>query len=177
MKEAGRGGAGPYGKFGKSFVSGRTVRLPSGKTIRKRVLERPDFAKIMPVLLDGRIVMIREFRAAAGRNILTFPGGKIEPGENPAQAARRELEEETGFSAGSIRPLGPPIFNAPALITARGHPFLAWNLKPGRRSPDMDEAGSKVVILSEAEFVRKARGGEICDSSTLVLFFRRKDGY
>jgi ADP-ribose pyrophosphatase len=83
-----------------------TVRLPGGREATREVVEHPGAVAVVATADDGRIVMVRQWRHAAGRAIWELPAGTRETGEDPDATARRELTEETGYSAREWRDLG-----------------------------------------------------------------------
>lgn len=108
----------------------RTSLGPHGKSGRFIVLDAPDWAVVIPVLeRDGKrsILAVRQFRHGAGISMTEFPGGVVEPGEEPAAAAARELLEETGYRAARIVPLGSCNPN-PAFMANTFHVFAATGL-------------------------------------------------
>jgi len=111
-------------------ASERTSLGPHGKSGRFIVLDAPDWAVVVPVIeRDGRrfILAVRQFRHGAGISMTEFPGGVVEPGEDPAAAAARELLEETGYQAERIVPLGSCNPN-PAFMSNTIHAFAATGL-------------------------------------------------
>lgn len=87
-------------------------------------IESVDWANIIPITVDGDVVMIRQFRQGAGAETLEIPGGLVDAGEDVATAAARELLEETGYQAGDVIALGS-VFPNPALFSNRIHSFVA----------------------------------------------------
>lgn len=141
------------------FVEAREdrYRTPNGKTITHFRLVSPSFACVVPVTDNGRIVFIRHFRPAIGKHLLEIPGGRLEPGERPREGARRELEEETGYRAGELTPLGW-YYPSTARLTNRGMLFLGRKLRPGRRCPDGTEDLETVEVPLERAYQQWRRG-------------------
>jgi ADP-ribose pyrophosphatase len=119
-----------------------SLRLPSGLELSALVVDQPrDAVAIAARFEDGQLLLVRQYRHAVGDWLLEIPAGRLDPGESALEAARRELEEETGYRARSWRPLGSFVL-APGLCTERMTLFLAEGLEPagdGRRTPDADE--------------------------------------
>ena len=113
---------------------------PGGRRGRFIVLDAPDWAVVVPLLRQGgeeSFLMVRQYRHGSGELSLEFPGGVVEPGEEPEAAVRRELAEETGYRAASIRLAGSVSPN-PAIMANRFHVFVAEGLEPTGRT-DLDE--------------------------------------
>jgi ADP-ribose pyrophosphatase len=92
----------------------------------------------VPVTSDDRVIMIRQFRQAAGRILLELPAGLIDPGEEILATAQRELHEETGYEAGSLRHL-TTVFASPGYSEERTSIVLAEGCRAGGHEPDPDE--------------------------------------
>jgi 8-oxo-dGTP pyrophosphatase MutT (NUDIX family) len=125
---------------------------PEGESKRFTVLDASDWAIVIPVVeTAGRksFVMVRQWRHGSRELSLEFPGGVLEPGEDPAAAAARELEEETAYAPGSIRKIGEMSPN-PALMSNRVHFFLAESLEyRGVRHLDEDEYVDVEIIPAD----------------------------
>ncbi len=101
-------------------------RMPDGRTHDFFVMECGDWVNVVPVTKDGRLVLIHQFRPGTREVTIEIPGGMVEPGEPPQDAALRELQEETGYRPGSLEYVGVVQPN-PAFIRNRCHMFLARN--------------------------------------------------
>ena len=115
---------------------------------------------------DGTVVLIRQFRHAAGGFIYEIPAGKLHPGEDPLRCAARELEEEVGYRASSFELLSS-IFTAPGFADEVIHVYKATGLTKGRQQLDRDE----VLDVSEmplSDAMDKIEDGTIRDAKTIV---------
>jgi ADP-ribose pyrophosphatase len=101
------------------------------------VAHGPSFA-ILPVLKNGDVVLVRQYRHAAGRELWELPAGRSEPGEDPMEGAARELREETGYRAGRMRPIAS-LYSTPGFCDEVMHIFFADELSAGAQSLDEDE--------------------------------------
>jgi ADP-ribose pyrophosphatase len=134
------------------------------------VIELPRAATIVPVLDDGRLLLIRQYRHSIGRSILELPGGRVDPAETPEAAARRELVEEAGYEASSWEPLGSFIPVA-GISDHVGWLFEARGLRPAaRRLEALEEID--LVPMPWEEVARALTSGEIVDAFCLVALFR-----
>ncbi len=141
-------------------------RDAGGQEHIRDTVQHPGAVAILPILDDGRVCLIRNFRIAVGKTLIELPAGTREPGEDPAETVRRELVEETGFRATSIEKLRE--FNmSPGILNERMHLYLARGLSPG---PTQLEAGERIepLLVSWDEAMRMAFDGSIEDAKTLV---------
>lgn len=139
------------------------------------VIEHPGAVAVLPVLDDGRICLIRNYRIAVGRRLVEVPAGTLEPNEPPLATAYRELTEETGYEAGHMEPLAQMLMS-PGILHERMHVFAATELTPGdpHREPG-EEIDNLLVSLDEA--LAMIERGEIEDAktiATLLLYDRRR---
>ncbi len=140
-------------------VTERWNEGPGGRAGRFVVLEAPDWATVVPVFhREGAdyFLMVRQYRHGSDEVSVEFPGGVVERGEGPAAAAARELAEETGYAASSMR-LAGSVFPNPAIMSNRFHVFLAEGLVALGRT-DLDEHEAIDSFLVPASEVHSAMG-------------------
>ena len=131
----------------------------------RHIVRHPGAVCVAGVLGDGRLVSIRNFRVAAGEWLEEFCAGKLERGEDPAQAARRELIEETGYRAERIERLGT-FFTSPGFADELMHAFVARDLTHVGQSLQDDER-IEVVLSEPSEFASRIRSGAVRDGKTI----------
>ena len=141
------------------------VTLPNGGTATREVIRHCGASAVLPVTENGEVVLERQFRYAVGQTLIEIPAGKLEPGEDPALAARRELLEETGYTCKNLEPLGP-LYGIPAYSDECVHTYVATGLTPGARSLDPDEF-LEVFTLPLETAVEWIVSGKITDSKTV----------
>ena len=147
-----------------------TVRFPDGTTGELEMIRHSGAAAVLPVLdhagPDPEILLIRQYRYAAGGYLLEVPAGRPDrAGEDWEVCARRELEEETGLIAGRLRRL-TSILTTPGFTDERIHLFLAHDLRPGATAHDRDEF-IEVVRLPFSHALEMVVAGEIDDAKTV----------
>jgi ADP-ribose pyrophosphatase len=143
-----------------------TVQLPNGVTIDLETIRHPGAAAVVPMKDDGTVVLIRQFRHAAGGFIYEIPAGKLSPGEDPLHCAARELEEEVGYRAASFELLSS-IFTAPGFADEVIHVYRATGLTTGRQQLDRDEV-LEIVEMPLNLAITKIQDGTIRDAKTIV---------
>lgn len=143
-----------------------TVTLPNGVTVDLEIVRHPGASAIVPLKEDGTVVLIRQFRHAAGGFIYEIPAGKLSPGEEPMACAARELEEEIGYRAGSFELLSS-IFTAPGFTDEVIRIYKATGLMKGRQQLDRDEV-LQVVEMPLYEAMAMIKTGTIRDAKTIV---------
>ena len=149
------------------------VRLPNGGEALREVIRHPGAVVVLPVLPDGRILLVRQHRYPTGEVLLELPAGKLDPGESPLECGVRELEEETGWRAGETRDLSW-FYTTPGFSDEVLHAFFASGLEAAPdHAPDPDEA-IEVVTMTVAEVEAACREGGIADGKTLATLFRAR---
>ena len=141
-----------------------TVRLPDGNHADREIVRHTGAVAMVPVLPTGEVLLVRQYRTAARQVLLEIPAGTLEPGEDPLNAAVRELQEETGYKPGKLVRLGAE-YTAPGYTTEIIHLFVATELEAARLDADDDEF-IEVVRLPFTEALRQVIAGEIPDGKT-----------
>lgn len=144
------------------FRVGRTLaRSPrTGRAHHFYRIDSTDWVNVVPVTPDDRIVCVRQFRHGSGAITLEIPGGMVDPGESPAEAARREVLEETGYGGGVLEELGVVNPN-PALFGNRCHTFALRDVRPEREIANEGTEETEVVLVPKAELHARLARGEI----------------
>ena len=152
-------------------LSVEEVRLPNGNTVSLEIIRHPGATAVVPVDHEGNAILVRQYRHATGSWLLEVPAGKLDvPGEAPEDCARREVEEETGYRAGRLVPLGW-IWTTPGFTDEKIWLYLALDLTATRPNLQADEVLT-VEKLPLAEAVRRAASGEIVDGKSVCALLR-----
>jgi ADP-ribose pyrophosphatase len=141
-----------------------TVALPDGRETTREIIEHNGAVAMVPITETGEVVLVRQYRRAPDEVILEIPAGRLEPGEQPEECARRELAEEIGQAPAELRKISE-LYSAPGYSQEKMHLFIARGLKTDIKRPDSDEF-LEVVAVPLAEAVRKCLDGEIRDVKT-----------
>lgn len=141
------------------------VPMRAGTPALRHIVRHPGAVCVAGVLDDGRLVSIRNFRIAVGEWLEEFCAGKLERGERPADAARREFLEETGYRAERIEPLGT-FFTSPGFADEVMHAYVARGLTHVGQSLQDDER-IEVVLSEPAELAARIRSGAVRDGKTI----------
>jgi ADP-ribose pyrophosphatase len=149
------------------------VELPDGRRCELAVLHHPGASAVVPFVSDTDVLLLRQFRYAAGGTVWEVPAGKLDPGESPEVCAGRELEEETGYVAGTLTRLGQTL-TTPGFTDEVIHLFVARDLSPGRRNLDPTETieVERVPLVRAVEMVRQ---GEILDAKSVIAILLAAD--
>ncbi len=149
-----------------------------GRWLDREIVVHPGAVAILPILPDARICLIRNYRVAIGETLIELPAGTLDPGEAPAETARRELIEETGYRADTIELLCE-FFMSPGILNERMTVFVATGLQPGTSAL---ESGEQIEPLEVTwnEALQLIRNGQMRDAKSIaaLLFyesFRRRE--
>lgn len=152
---------------GKIFdVERLQVRLPNGHTSVRDVVRHRGAAAVVALTTSGKIALVRQYRTSLGRVTVEIPAGKLDPGEDPLECAKRELKEETGFVAGRIAYL-TTIATSCGFADELIHIYLATQLSFEGARPDDDEF-LNVDLVPVGELVDAVLDGKIEDAKTVV---------
>ena len=143
-----------------------SVRLPSGRIGQREIVEHGASVAIVPVDDRGNVLMVKQYRLAAGGVLLEVPAGGIDEGESPEEAVGRELQEETGYTPGHIQHLAT-FWMSPGFCTEKMYAFLVTELKPGHPNPEEDE-NIQVAPMPLDSILHLIQQGEIVDAKSIA---------
>ncbi|MBC7871599.1 MAG: NUDIX hydrolase [Chitinophagaceae bacterium] len=146
------------------------VELPNGQHSKREIVRHPGAVAIIALDKNGDVLMVRQFRLAAGKVLLEIPAGTLNPNEAPIDCAVRELQEETGYKPGKIEPIGG-IFVAPGYTTEFIHLFMATDLTESKLSLDDDEF-IELDHVSMKDALAWIETGAIIDGKTISGLLR-----
>jgi ADP-ribose pyrophosphatase len=158
---------------GQRFRVERAVQVtPDGAEHVREVVRHPGAVVILPLLDDGRVCFVRNYRVAVAQTLIELPAGTLEPDEDPAETARRELAEETGYRAGRIQHL-LTFCMSPGILDEQMHLYLARQLQAGQMALEPGE-DIEPMLCTWSESLAMVQRGEIRDAKTLVglLYYR-----
>jgi ADP-ribose pyrophosphatase len=159
---------------GRRFFVEQVVQTsPDGSQHVREVVRHPGAVVILPLLEGGRLCFVKNYRVAVNETLIELPAGTLEPGEDAAETARRELTEETGYRAGRIEHL-LTFCMSPGILDEQMHLYLASGLQPGPTALEPGEDIQPLVVRWD-EAIEMMRRAEIRDAKTLValLYYQR----
>jgi ADP-ribose pyrophosphatase len=151
----------------KRFNIERVVQvLPDGSQHVREIVRHPGAVVILPLLDDGRVCFVCNYRVAVAQTLVELPAGTLEPNEDPAKTAVRELAEETGYRAGRMEHV-ITFCMSPGILDEQMHFFVADQLQPG--TMDLD-AGEDIhpMLCTWDEAMTMVRRGDIHDAKTIA---------
>lgn len=149
------------------------VAEPGGVVTTRDIVVHSGSVVVLPILANGQLLLIRQYRHAAGQFLWELVAGRIDPGEKPLAAARRELVEETGYTARMFTKM-LDVFPTPGFVSERMLVYAASGLRPGVARPEADEKiVNKPFSVREIEFMM--RSGKLRDAKSIagILFYLR----
>jgi ADP-ribose pyrophosphatase len=161
----------------QSIYEGRVVKLAlldvelqDGSQSKRELVRHPGAVAVVALDEARHVLLVRQFRIAAGKLLLEIPAGTLEPDEAPLTCAERELQEETGYRPGKIEAMGG-LFVAPGYTTEYIHLFFATDLSESRLQADADEF-IEVERIPLADAVAMIERGEIIDGKSIAGLLR-----
>ena len=152
---------------GRAFsVRVDTIKTIDGRETTRDIVEHSECVAIVAIDSDGKILLVQQYRLPAGKQLLEIPAGGIDGGEEPADAVRREMQEETGYLPNKVNKLGG-FYSAPGFCTEYLHLYLATELEPNRMVAE-DTNSITVVRISPDEIMELIQSGEICDAKSIA---------
>ncbi|MEB3270106.1 MAG: NUDIX hydrolase [Synechococcus sp.] len=151
------------------------IELPLGIVGSFGLIRHPGASLAVPLLADGRVVLLRQYRFAVAARILEFPAGTLDEGEDPLGTMQRELQEEAGYRAARWDELGV-MLPCPGYSDERIHLFLARDLTPLEAPPAGDDDEDLEVLRMTPQELdeRLASGDEYLDGKSLAAWFRAR---
>ncbi|XEC92822.1 NUDIX domain-containing protein [Paenibacillus tarimensis] len=145
-----------------------TVKLPEGGTATREIVRHPGASAVL-ALLDGKMLVVEQYRKPLEKYQVEIPAGKLDPGEDPMEAACRELEEETGYRAKTIKPVSA-FYTSPGFADEKLYLYFTDKLEKGDMRLDEDEyLKAETITFEEAQrFIREER---ISDAKTIVAVY------
>ncbi len=147
------------------------IRLPGGRKSTREIIEHSDAVAVVPIDREGNILLVRQYRRGAGKDLLEIPAGCVEPGENPIETVKRELQEEIGYLPNKITGMGG-FYASPGYNTEYLHLYLATELVPAKLHAE-DTDSIEVVPVPIKSITDYIKSGKICDAKSVagILYY------
>lgn len=156
-------------------VHEQKVQLPNGLVIEDYLItEVPEVAMVFAVNTGGEVLLVEQYRHGVRRNLLDLVAGYIDPGEDPFVAAKRELEEETGYSGGRWTALGA-LYYGPSRHPSRFHYYLAEDVVPDGKQHFDDTEELRLSTVPLPEITSRIHNGELCGVFSVAGIYRALD--
>lgn len=149
------------------------LETPEGARFKKEIVYHPGAVVILPFIKEDGIILIRNRRYSVGETLIELPAGTLGKGELPMNAAGRELQEETGYLATRLKPMGS-LYASPGILTEKMYLFAAYDLEKTQQALDPDE-DIELLFKNWDDVVQMIQYGEIHDAKTVaaVLMYDR----
>lgn len=146
-----------------------TVILPNGSRATREIVRHPGAVAVLAVTDDDKVILVRQFRKPCSRTLVEIPAGKLEPGEQPLESAKRELLEETGYRADEWQHLHS-MYTSPGFADEMIHLYVAKGLSKGKQQLDEDEFLDLLEVdLAEAQ--KLLSSDEVADAKTITALY------
>jgi len=146
-----------------------TVELSSGRKTKREIIEHADVVAIVALDEKDNVLLVKQYRKPVEKELLEIPAGGVEPGENPDDSARRELQEETGYLPRKIKKIGG-VYASPGYCTELLYLYLATDLIPSRLKADDDEH-IELIRVPLSRIPKLVSSGKICDAKSVAALF------
>ena len=143
------------------------IRVPGGNVVQREIVDHHGSVGVLPITSEGNFLLVKQFRAPAGRALLELPAGTLEVGEPPEECAQRELAEEVGCRADSMRRVAG-FYLAPGWATEFMHAYIATGLYPADGDGDEDE-DIELVEMTPTEALKAIQAGDIVDCKSIAI--------
>jgi len=152
------------------------IEYDSGNRAIREIARHAGGSVVVPMMADGTLLLVRQYRYPIHESIYELPAGKLGPGEDPLDCARRELLEETGSAADTMTPIGS-ILTSPGFCTERLHLFLARGLRPEGSGQRLEEGELSLTVepVSFTRALEMIRTGAIVDAKTICGILMSQD--
>lgn len=150
----------------KIFLITRKMTIPNGMKIEKDIILHPGAALIVPFLSADKVIILKQYRSTINKYLYEFPAGTLEPGEQPAACARREIMEEAGYRAGKLSKVGM-IYPVPGYSDEIIYIYKAEKLSVQKETGDADEV-LEPVVMTRAQINKAFKAGKIVDGKTIA---------
>ncbi|MDD3995055.1 MAG: NUDIX hydrolase [Dehalococcoidales bacterium] len=147
------------------------IRLPGGRKSTREIIEHSDAVAVVPIDRNGNMILVKQYRRGAGKDLLEIPAGCVEPGENPEETVKRELQEEIGYLPNKITSMGG-FYASPGYNTEYLYLYLATELAPAKLHAE-DTDSIEVVPVPIKSITDYIKSGKICDAKSVagILYY------
>ena len=148
------------------------IEIDNNLEVIRDVIEHPGAVVILPVLANGNLIVIKQYRHSIGRHILEFPAGALEAGEDPDSCASRELMEEIGKYPNSLKSIGT-LYPTPGFCDEIQYCYVAKDLIDRKLEGDIDEQ-IEVLTMTPSELELSMKNNEFCDAKSIAIYYKAK---